>query len=87
MNNVLKLIHENQASQGFEEKNVIIEDMDEIPTDTVSSKKGNPYANVVTTIHEQQTWEDMEDDFDEEFMKRKLQPQMNESSEIVHLCS
>jgi len=45
------------------------------------------YQYVVTTIHEQQTWEDMEDDFDEEYLKKKLQPSVNETSEIIHLCS
>jgi hypothetical protein len=45
------------------------------------------YQNVVTTIHEQQTWEDMEDDFDEDLMANKLQPSADGSSEIEHLYS
>lgn len=70
----MKKIEENQIKQAREdvEKTYIIDDIDEelivVPDHANKTyKEGNSHrVNVVTTVVEQQTWEDLEDDYDDE---------------------
>lgn len=68
-NIIMKKIEENQIkqAQAHVEKTYIIDDIDEelaIPLKSEQSEK--IYNRRVTTVEEQQTWEDMEDEYDNE---------------------